>query len=174
MFGDQPDVIAPQAARPCNPFQSNLALGGAYAGFSWYLGEDPALPEAASFGDALAELDLFVETQGRPFVVVGEGQGGALALALAIHAPARLVAVWAQAATLPSIQGWTPPRRDLSNVELALADWTCAERTAAEDFLVARGARIRMFADSRSSESARWLQSLKIANTTPTEEQRGD
>lgn len=109
-FGEGPDLVALQAARPCNPFQSNLRTNDAYSGFSWYLGDDPGRPEAASFGDALAQVEAFVRRLDRPFVLAGEGQGAALALALAAHEPAGLAGVFAPGAELPRIDGWTAPR----------------------------------------------------------------
>ena len=110
LFGQAPDVVAPQAARPCNPFQSNLRASAAYSGFSWYLGDDPSRPEAASFGDALAQLDAFVRGLRAPFAIAGEGQGAVLALTLALYAPPRLVGVFAPGARVASIAGWTPPQ----------------------------------------------------------------
>lgn len=104
-----PDAVAPQAARPCNPFQSNLRANAAYSGFSWYLGDDPMAPEAASFGDALAQLDVFLRQLNVPFVLAGKGQGAALALTLAAYSPKGLAGVFAPGASLPRIAGWAAP-----------------------------------------------------------------
>jgi predicted esterase len=109
LFGPDADVIALQAARPCNPFQSNLRAHPAYAGFSWYLGDDARHPEAASFGDALAQVDAFVRALDRSFVLAGEGQGGALALALACYRPCGLLGVCAPAGGFPVLAGWEVP-----------------------------------------------------------------
>ena len=70
LFGPEPDIVALQAARPCNPMQSDLRAVAEYAGFSWYLGSEPSRPEAASFGDALAQIELFTRGPRRPFVLV--------------------------------------------------------------------------------------------------------
>lgn len=123
LFGDAPDVVALQAARPCNPFQSNLRANAAYAGFSWYLGDDPGRPEAASFGDSLAQIDAFVRGLEVPFVLTGEGQGAVLAWTLAQYAPRGLRGVFAAGAKVPEIAGWeapaAPPADDAFLVEEA-------------------------------------------------------
>ncbi|MFN2376065.1 MAG: alpha/beta hydrolase [Candidatus Binatia bacterium] len=116
VFGDNVDIVAPQAARPCNPFQSNHRGEPAYEGFSWYLGHDVARPEAASFGDALVQLDLLVGALGRRFVLTGDGQGAVLALTLALHAPPGLAGVHMCSAAPPEIDGWAPPRAKLNGI----------------------------------------------------------
>src|SRR5262249_36415749 len=93
LAGPGPDVFALQAARPCNPMQSNLRAAPTYAGFSWYLGDDHQRPEAASFADAIGEVESFVLALERPFVLGGDGQGAVLATTLALYAPPRLLGV---------------------------------------------------------------------------------
>jgi predicted esterase len=83
-------VWAAQAPRARNPvLGSGHAPAGwdAYRGYAWYR-EDGGRAEPASFGDALAALDLLVDEireahPGLPIVAIGAGQGAALALALA-------------------------------------------------------------------------------------------
>jgi hypothetical protein len=140
-FGGRADLVAPQAARPCNPFQSNFREAEGYAGFSWYLGDDVERPEAASFGDALAEIELFATSLARPFVLAGRGQGAVLAMTLALHAPPSLAGVWCEGAALVQLDGWTLPEAPLSGIPFAL----CLDDlrfTRARDVLEARGARI--------------------------------
>src|SRR5690348_4085680 len=73
LFGDGPRVLAPPAARPSNPLQSNGASARSYSGFSWYLGSDAAVPEPASFGDALCQIELLLRDQGACSIVCGTG-----------------------------------------------------------------------------------------------------
>lgn len=154
VLGDEPDVVALQAARPCNPLQSNLRAAQPYAGFSWYLGADPCVPEAASFGDALAQLDLFASSMERPFVLVGEGQGAVLAVTLALFAPARLVAVHARGAAMARIDGWSAPERDLRGIEFRLHAMDGAEHGEAVAGLRRRGARVPAAGDDSPRPSA--------------------
>lgn len=142
IFGDGPDVIALQAARPCNPLQSNLRSETAYAGFSWYLGETPEQPEAASFGDALAQVELFAFSLSRPFVLFGEGQGAVLAMTLALYAPERLEGVVARGGGLPRIHGWDPPSPSLTDVSFIVSDVDEDAQQAATRTFAARGARV--------------------------------
>ncbi len=121
MFGSAPRIVAAQAARPCNPLQSNLARPAQYAGFSWYLGEDPARPEPASFGDSLFQLDLLLSGErARSLILHGSGQGGVLALALALHAIDAVAAVVAENAPMPQIAGWELPHASLAHLQCVL------------------------------------------------------
>jgi len=157
LFGEGADLVAPQAARPCNPFQSNLRAATPYEGFSWYLGDDPERPEAASFGDALAQLDLFAAAVARRFVLCGQGQGAALAIAFALHAPEGLVGVYASPAALVSIDGWEPPAEFLGNVEFVLADPDGARAMRTSAMLAKRRAVVL---ETAGLTPERWLESL--------------
>ncbi|HYC55972.1 MAG TPA: hypothetical protein VEL28_13640 [Candidatus Binatia bacterium] len=113
LFGEEPAVLAPQAARPCNPFQSNFEGAPAYAGYSWYLGSDSLMPEPASFGDALCQLELLLGEEAlrnrRGVVLHGYGQGAALALALASYGAGNVTGLVVDRCQLPRIAGWTAP-----------------------------------------------------------------
>lgn len=165
LFGHRADIIAPQAARPCNPFQSNLRAAAGYEGFSWYLGDDPERPEAASFGDALAQLDACVRQLGRPFVLSGEGQGAALAIALGLHAPEGLVGVHACLSGMPSIDGWRLPVATLEHVEFLLADLDAPRSADAHAALAQRRAIVLPVATLTTAQASRWLESLRPAVT---------
>lgn len=154
-FGDSPEIVAPQAARPCNPFQSNLAAGG-YAGFSWYLGDSPDRPEAASFGDALVQLDRLVRSLDRPFVLAGEGQGAVLAVTLALHMPDLLAGVIAEGAAVPMIEGWQLPTVSMPGVDVVLGGLDAQARGRALAVLAERNATV--IEDLLSTDQTAWLQ----------------
>jgi predicted esterase len=161
-FGRRADLVAPQAARPCNPFQSNLQSAPGYAGYSWYLGDDPERPEAASFGDVLAELDLFVAALDRPFVLTGRGQGAVLAMALALHAPEALAGVLCEGAALAQIEGWTAPEHALDGISFVVSDLDDLRFSRVREVLEARGARV----DRSSTDPQGWLEALAAAEGT--------
>ena len=168
LFGEGPDLLAPQAARPCNPFQSDLRSVAAYTGFSWYLGGDHCRPEAASFGDALVQLDLFLRQSGdgrpRGVVIAGEGQGAVLALALVLFAPEWLHGAVAIGGGLPSIDGWSPTDLPLDGLAVVLVDAAPAHLAVSKATLAARGAAVEI----RQSpvELKRWLQSRADSRTS--------
>jgi predicted esterase len=161
-FGRRADLVAPQAARPCNPFQSNSPGAPGYAGYSWYLGDDPERPEAASFGDVLAELDLFVAALDRPFVLTGRGQGAVLATTLALHAPHALAGVFFEGAALAQIDGWTLPEQALDGVSFAAADLEDLRFSRVRESLEARGARL----DRSAAEPGEWLEAVAAARAS--------
>jgi len=169
LFGCNADIVAPQAARPCNPFQSNLRSEAGYGGFSWYLGDDPERPEAASFGDALAQLEACVRQLGRPFVLTGEGQGAALAIALGLHAPEGLVGVHACLGGVPAIDGWSLPVATLEHVEFLLADLDARRAAEAHAALTQRRAVVLPVAALTTARASRWLESL---HSLPPDEHR--
>ena len=140
VFGAGPDIVALQAARPCNPTQSNLRAVPEYAGFSWYLGADVSRPEAASFGDALAQVDAFVADLDRPFVFAGDEQGAALAVMLALHAPEGLVGVHATRLASTTIAGWAPPLERLDEIRFAAPGFDLSSELGRA--IAARGARV--------------------------------
>ncbi len=156
-FGARPDVVAPQAARPCNPFQSNLRSTPAYAGFSWYLGDDAEDPEAASFGDALAALDAFVAALGRRFVLSGDGQGAVLSTTLALYAPDGLTGVHAAGASTARIEGWQPPEGRLDQLPVLVSD--ARERIALMGTFGTRGASVEQ------GDACAWLERTATRRT---------
>ncbi|MFN2428212.1 MAG: hypothetical protein ABR587_17390, partial [Candidatus Binatia bacterium] len=170
IFGERADIVAPQAARPCNPFQSNLRSAEGYQGFSWYLGDEPERPEAASFGDALEQLDVFVRSLSRPFVLSGEGQGAALAMALGLHGPENLVGVHASAAGMPSIDGWRLPEVTLEHVEFLLADLDAAPAFHSRALLDQRRAPVLPVEILTPARASRWLEQLEVV---PRSDRRG-
>ena len=155
LFGDDPAILAPQAARPCNPFQSNLQLADGYSGFSWYLGDDPSRPEAASFGDALAQLDVLLRRLRRPLVLCGEGQGAVLALTLGAIAPAGVVGVHAPGDAFPLLDGWQLPVEALADIEF-LVDTGLSP--ASRIILEERGARLTILDTPPTLSLRHWLQ----------------
>jgi pimeloyl-ACP methyl ester carboxylesterase len=161
-FGRRADISAPQAARPCNPFQSNLRGASGYEGYSWYLGDEPERPEAASFGDALAELEMFVAALGRPFVLAGRGQGAVLAMTLALHAPGGLAGVWCEDGGLAQLDGWTLPESSVPGVPFVLEGLDDIRISRARDAIESRGARVLVSA----AEQEAWLETLTVPDVT--------
>jgi hypothetical protein len=159
-FGRRVDILAPQAARPCNPFQSNFQSEPGYAGFSWYLGDDAERPEAASFGDVLAELELFVAGPSRPFVLTGRGQGAILAMTLALHALPNLRGVWCEGAALAQLDGWQLPDFPLTDVHFVLEGIDDLRLSRVRDTLEARGAR----AGAATGGAEAWLEAIAAEN----------
>src|SRR6185369_6039471 len=155
-FGAGPDIVALGAARPCNPMQSNLRSVAAYAGFSWYLGDDPARPEAASFGDALAQVEAFVRGIGRPFVLAGDEQGAVLAIVLSLFTPDGLVGAHTVRLSSPTIDGWTPPFARMDGIHIVIEDSGDTSRIGLE--LERRGAVVDV--RDRHAGLERWLESL--------------
>lgn len=98
-------------------------------GYTWYLGPNHA-PSPIFFGDSLAEIERFLwdeidrsptQPAQLPFLV-GEGQGGIMALAAALAAPDLLSGVIAIGATLPKVGGWNPPLAPLENLPVLLVN----------------------------------------------------
>ena len=112
-FGAGPRVIAPQAARPCNPMLSNFAGAHSYAGFTWHLGENER-PEPASFGDSLAQLEMLLDDAASRVILFGHGQGAVLAVALALHGAACVAGIAVDRPLVPAIEGWRMPERSAS------------------------------------------------------------
>lgn len=165
-FGARADIVAPQAARPCNPFQSNLLGAHGYEGFSWYLGDEPEKPEAASFGDALAALEEFTSSIERPYVVVGCGQGAVLALTLALHALPGLCGVVAIGNGLARLDGWSAPGESLQGIDVVLEALDAKTRRAAATMLAERRATLTETADSNFEP---WLLTLAGRRTKEPE-----
>ncbi len=156
-FGAGPDIVALGAARPCNPMQSNLRSVAAYAGFSWYLGDDPARPEAASFGDALAQTEAFVRGIRRPFVLAGDEQGAVLSTVLSLFTPHGLVGLHTVRLSSPSIDGWTPPFARMDGIRVVMEDSGDTSRIGIE--LEQRGAIVDRNRHG-AAELERWLESI--------------
>lgn len=90
-----------------------LYLGRAHVGRRWYVVDLDGEIDPATFGDALYAVEQFVlgahEQWGAPSLLVGEGQGGALALALGLLLPERLAGVVTRDAAMPVVKGWEVP-----------------------------------------------------------------
>lgn len=113
------DLLAPQAARSRNPFLSSAppddARWRAYGGFRWFARDDAGLPEPASFGDSLWQLEQLAcelhEADAAPVYLVGYRDGATLALGAALAFPALLSGVLAIDGDRPRIPGWSERRR---------------------------------------------------------------
>jgi pimeloyl-ACP methyl ester carboxylesterase len=89
----------------------------------WYVDNIDRSIEPATFADALGALERFVqavcERWGAP-VLVGAGQGGELALALAVLTPEALAGVVAVDAGIPRVSGWHRPPRQCRSLPIRL------------------------------------------------------
>jgi len=125
-----------------------LYLSRSHVGRRWFVRSIDGETEPATFGDALYAVEQLTlgahERWSEPPLLVGHGQGGELALALAAIVPERLAGVVALDATLPVVPGWERPACDAGGLPVIVlpgAHETAAiERTRAE--LAAIGARV--------------------------------
>ena len=143
-------LVVPQPLR-------HLYLSRAHVGQRWFVTSIDGDVEPATFGDALYAVEQLTtgarERWGAPPLLVGHGQGGVLALALAAIAPELLAGVVALDATLPVVPGWERPACDAGGLPVIVlpgaqpgAD---AERT--RDQLTAIGARVTVVAAARDA-----------------------
>lgn len=111
-------AVAPQAAK-------GVYLGPELVSYSWYLPTGTPLPELASFGDALYQLEQFVydvvdRDEGRRPVLLGYDQGAVMALTAIGVVPDFLAGVAAIAGYVPELRDWTPPIDDAGGLPVIL------------------------------------------------------
>jgi predicted esterase len=135
--GGDVDQLLPLAARLRPDFRS-IAVEGprtvvAYTvevpdlfdGYEWYPAENGEPQELARFGHALASLeqllvDVLREYEGLPLFLLGQDQGGSMALALASVMPEFLSGMVSIGGALPTIPSWSLDRRDLAGLPILL------------------------------------------------------
>jgi len=125
-----------------------LYLSRDHVGRRWYVTSIDGEIEPATFGDALYAVEQLAiaahETWDRPPLLIGHGQGGELALALALLMPDMLAGVAAVGATIPQVPGWERPDRAAGGLPVLLVpahgDDVAAART--HDELAAIGAHV--------------------------------
>jgi pimeloyl-ACP methyl ester carboxylesterase len=130
-----------------------LYLSRDHVGRRWYVTSIDGEIEPATFADALYAVEQLAtaahEQWDRPPLLIGHGQGGELALALALLVPDRLAGVAAVAARIPQVAGWERPECAAAGLPVLLApghgDDAGTARTRGE--LASIGARV---ATSRS------------------------
>lgn len=99
LFGGGLTLLAPQA--PSGRFDGRALLG-----HDWFRREGDVI-EPASFGVSLSLLEAFVAEQCRgPTVLLGQGDGACLALALLALAPHLVTGVTSFGGHLPDLAGW--------------------------------------------------------------------
>ncbi len=95
-----------------------------HVGQRWWVTGLDGEHEPATFGDALAAVERLAdgvrEQWGGAPLLVGHGQGGALALALALLLGDRLGGVAAVDAALPQVPGWELPPVALGGLPMLL------------------------------------------------------
>ncbi|MDW5596436.1 hypothetical protein VSS74_18965 [Conexibacter stalactiti] len=125
-----------------------LYVGRDHVGQRWWVTSIDGEHEPATFGDALhavEQLAAGIRAQwAAPSLLVGDGQGGELALALALIAPELVAGVVALDAALPQVPGWERPAAALDGLPVLLLPGAQPsaeiERTRRE--LLAAGARL--------------------------------
>ena len=125
-----------------------LYLGRHHVGQRWWVTGLDGEHEPATFGDALAAVERLAdgvrEQWGGAPLLVGHGQGGELALALALLLGDRLGGVAAVDAALPEVPGWElpPPRLDGLPVLLLPGAQPPRELERTRRLLLSAGARL--------------------------------
>jgi predicted esterase len=130
-------VEAPQALRPIVTDTRGYVLDG--QGYHWYFGSDASRPEPATFGESLWSLEAFLADlrerhPGRKPVVLGVGQGGVLAVSLALMVPDLIGAVVAVEGGFPVIRGWDPPERRADGLPVVMVHDSEAGASAGDAF----------------------------------------
>lgn len=141
-------------------------------GYYWYLEIEAGEPELSTLGDALAQLEtlLLEVTSGTPkgrAVLVGEGQGGVVALLLASVWPEKVrtvVAMNAEAPSLPDVVGLGTARMDGLTV-LLVSDGFSGLGSTSDAFLEERGASVERASGLRDrgerlARAAGWIGAL--------------
>jgi pimeloyl-ACP methyl ester carboxylesterase len=113
-------------------------IGRTIVGYTWYLG--PLLkPSPVHYGDSLAELERFfwddldrqpVKPPELPFLI-GDEQGGTIALSMAAATPDLLSGVVAVNPILPIVPGWKPPLAPLDGLPILLVNPRSDNETSA-------------------------------------------
>lgn len=135
LIADGRRVIAPRSAR-----WAGYGQGGRY---SWFSSVAPPFIEPIGFGDSLMQLESFVlehhcAVAVRGTTIVGIGQGGTMAIALAALWPELFRAVVAVDASWPEVRGWHLPERDMSGMTLLVV----AGGSEVRQRLIARHGRV--------------------------------
>jgi pimeloyl-ACP methyl ester carboxylesterase len=141
-------AVAPDHRRVVPEPLRFLYLGRAHVGQRWYVTGIDGEIEPATFGDGLYAAEQLTigarEQWGAPPLLVGHGQGGTLALALALLVPERLAGVVALDAALPEVPGWERPPTALEGLPVMLlaGDQPTAAVQRTRQELLRAGARL--------------------------------
>ncbi|MCW3013726.1 MAG: hypothetical protein JWO02_818 [Solirubrobacterales bacterium] len=124
-------------------------------GLRWYVDNIDGTIEPATFADALVAVELVVQHVARrwgPPRVIGEGQGGELALALALLMPESLAAVTAIDAVIPDVLGWQRAARRADGLPIRMVHRRTPVDPAGALELERLGARV-VYADAHGFTS---------------------
>ncbi len=119
-------VFLAEAKRPVGPHAINRDAED-YEGFTWYLMQEVASPEPASFGDSLQQVEQFVydvldrvRPNVLPLFLLGYGQGAVLAWTAGVLLPEYVTGVVGICGTLPEIPGWSLAVEDMGEMPILL------------------------------------------------------
>lgn len=129
--------------------------GRTLAGHDWFRSDGEVI-EPSSFGISLSLLDGFVaEHAAGPMFLVGQGDGGCLALALLVLAPGLVGGVAAIGGRLPDLVAWGLEPQPLGGRPvLLIGDGAAAEPVRR------MGARLTMSRSAPAEALADWLPGL--------------
>jgi pimeloyl-ACP methyl ester carboxylesterase len=136
-----------------------LYLSRDHVGRRWYVTSIDGEIEPATFADALFAVEQLAiaahEQWDRRPLLIGHGQGGALALALALLVPDRLAGVAAVGAAIPRVPGWERPDCAAGGLPVLLVPGhgEGAAAARARDALTAIGAQVERSAAGAAADA---------------------
>jgi phospholipase/carboxylesterase len=104
-------IVSPQAVRPVSAAENDQTVHD--HGYRWYFGEEDELPEPATLGESLWQVEQFVADlrdgdSHASVYLLGRDQGAVVALMMAQIIPDWLSGIIAIGGCLPRIRGWAP------------------------------------------------------------------
>ena len=139
---------------------------GLIKGYYWFLG-DLDRPELSTLGDGLSHLERLLltlnEETGQRIVLVGQGEGGSIALLISLVWPELIAGVASIDGPLPSTTAGLPVEtKPVTGLPVLLVDGT-RNLLATSVALATRGAHVeRVDASNTPARIARWATGLSV------------